>query len=94
MVFSAPPIKTPKKRSKKSATPVVESDVRRCTRSLAKKDGFRAGNLFDLASPLRRRGPEPSLCLWPISPYWKKRPTRRFLRPNIQILSFHLLLSG
>ena len=57
MVFAAPSIKTPKRRSKKSATPVVESTVRRCTRSLAKKDGFREGNLFELASPPKKKRP-------------------------------------
>src|SRR3954471_11778506 len=57
MVFSAPPTKTTKKRAKKPATPVVESVVRRCTRSLAKKDGFRAGNLFELASPPKKKRP-------------------------------------
>ena len=57
MVFSAPPSKTIKRRSKKHATPVVESSVKRCTRSLAKKDGFRAGNLFELASPPKNKRP-------------------------------------
>ena len=56
-MFAAPSIKTPKKRSKKFATPVVESTVRRCTRSLAKKDGFRAGNLFELTSPPKKKRP-------------------------------------
>src|SRR5439155_622100 len=55
--FVAPAIKSRRRKARKSATPVVESSVRRCTRSLHKKEGFRAGNLFELPSPPKKKRP-------------------------------------
>ena len=59
LTFSSPAItkKTAPKRRKK-ATPIVDTAVRRCTRSTLKRDGFKAGNLTELPLAPKRKKPK------------------------------------
>ena len=44
--------------NKKKNTPVVETTVRRCTRSTIKRDGFKAGNFAELPMAPKKKKPK------------------------------------
>src|ERR1041385_6517607 len=57
--FTSPPLqKSAATRRKKKSTPVVETFVRRCTRSTIKRDGFKAGNFAELPMAPKKKKPK------------------------------------